>query len=84
MPKILLSEKGRLVDIDIYCKNLENNLKEKKNKNICFIIGTNPKGDIDSMIKYNDDCISLSSFDLNSNIVCAKLCSSFEKCWGIL
>ena len=84
MPKILLSEKGRLVDIDIYCKNLENNLKEKKNKNICFIIGTNPKGDIDSMIKYNDDCISLSSFDLDSNIVCAKLCSSFEKCWGIL
>ena len=84
MPKILLSEKGRLVDIDIYCKNLENNLKEKKNKNICFIIGTNPKGDIDSMIKYNDDCISLSSFDLDSNIVCAKLCSSFEKSWGIL
>ena len=84
MPKILLSEKGRLVDIDIYCKNLENNLKEKKNKNICFIIGTNPKGDIDSMIKYNDDCISLSSFDLDSNIVCAKICSSFEKSWGIL
>ena len=84
MPKILLSEKGRLVDIDIYCKNLENNLKERKNKNICFIIGTNPKGDIDSMIKYNDDCISLSSFDLDSNIVCAKLCSSFEKSWGIL
>ena len=84
MPKILLSEKGRLVDIDIYCKNLENNLKERKNKNICFIIGTNPKGDIDQMIKYNDDCISLSSFDLDSNIVCAKLCSSFEKSWGIL
>ena len=84
MPKILLSEKGRLVDIDIYCKNLENNLKEKKNKNICFIIGTNPKGDIDSMIKYNDDCISLSSFDLDSNIVCAKICSSFEKVWDIL
>ena len=84
IPKILLSEKGRLVDIDIYCKNLENNLKEKNNKNICFIIGTNPKGDIDPMIKYNDDCISLSSFDLDSNIVCAKICSSFEKSWGIL
>ena len=84
VPKILLSEKGRLVDIDTYCKNLEENLKDKKNKDICFIIGTNPKGEIDPMIKYNDDCISLSSFDLDSNIVCAKLCSSFEKSWGIL
>ena len=84
IPKILLSEKGRLVDIDTYCKNLENNIKDKKNKNICFIIGTNPKGDIDPMIKYNDDCISLSSFDLDSNVVCAKICSAFENSWGVL
>ena len=84
IPKILLSEKGRLVDIDTYCKNLENNIKEKKNKNICFIIGTNPKGDIDPMIKYNDDCISLSSFELDSNVVCAKICSAFENSWGVL
>ena len=84
IPKILLSEKGRLVDIDTYCKNLENNIKENKNKNICFIIGTNPKGDIDPMIKYNDDCISLSSFDLDSNVVCAKICSAFENSWGVL
>ena len=84
VPKILLSEKGRLVDIDIYCKNLEENLKSKKNKDICFIIGTNPKGDIDPMIKYNDDCISLSSFDLDSNIICGKICSAFENTWGIL
>jgi rRNA pseudouridine-1189 N-methylase Emg1 (Nep1/Mra1 family) len=26
----------------------------------------------------------LSSFDLDSNIVCAKICSSFEKVWDIL
>ena len=84
IPKILLSEKGRLVDIDTYCKNLENNIKENKNKNICFIIGTNPKGYIDPMIKYNDDCISLSSFDLDSNVVCAKICSAFENSWGVL
>ena len=84
VPKILLSEKGRLVDIDIYCKNLEENLKTKKNKDICFIIGTNPKGDIDPMIKYNDDCISLSSFDLDSNIICGKICSAFENVWGVL
>ena len=84
VPKILLSEKGRLVDIDTYCKNLEENLKDKKNKDICFIIGTNPKGDIDPMIKYNDDCISLSSFDLDSNIVCGKICSAFENTWGVL
>ena len=84
IPKILLSEKGRLVDIDIYCKNLEENLKAKKNKDICFIIGTNPKGDIDPMIKYNDDCISLSSFDLDSNIICGKICSAFENAWGVL
>ena len=84
VPKILLSEKGRLVDIDIYCKNLEENLETKKNKDICFIIGTNPKGDIDPMIKYNDDCISLSSFDLDSNIICGKICSAFENTWGIL
>ena len=84
VPKILLSEKGRLVDIDIYCKNLEENLKTKKNKDICFIIGTNPKGDIDPMIKYNDDCISLSSFDLDSNIICGKICSAFENAWGVL
>ena len=83
IPKILLSEKGRLVDIDTYCKNLDNNLKEKQNKNICFIIGTNPKGDIDPMIKYNDDCISLSSFDLDSNVVCAKICSAYENTWGV-
>ena len=84
VPKILLSEKGRLVDIDIYCKNLEENLKDKKNKDICFIIGTNPKGEIDPMIKYNDDCISLSSFDLDSNIVCGKICSAFENTWDVL
>ena len=84
VPKILLSEKGRLVDIETYCKNLEYNLKEKKNKDICFIIGTNPKGDIDPMIKYNDDCISLSSFELDSNIICAKICTAFENAWEIL
>jgi rRNA small subunit pseudouridine methyltransferase Nep1 len=84
IPKILLSEKGRLVDIDTYCKNMEDNSKTSKNKNICFIIGTNPKGDIDSMVKYNDDCISLSSFDLDSNVVCAKICSAFENTWDIL
>ena len=84
IPKILLSEKGRLVDIDTYCKNMEDNSKTNKNKNICFIIGTNPKGDIDSMVKYNDDCISLSSFDLDSNVVCSKICSAFENTWDIL
>ena len=80
-PKILLSAKGRLIDIDTYCKNLD---LAGGDKNICFIIGTNPKGDIDPLIKYNDDCISLSSFELDSNIVCAKICSSFEKIWDIL
>ena len=84
VPKILLSSKGRLIDIDTYCKNLNSNSEKGKYKNMCFIIGTNPKGDIDPMIKYNDDCISLSSFDLDSNIVCAKLCCSFEKVWDIL
>ena len=87
IPKILLSEKGRLVDIEIYAKNLEENSKDKNNnnnKNICFIIGTNPKGDIDPMIKYNDDCISLSSFDLDSNVVCAKICQAFENTWSVL
>ena len=83
-PKILLSPKGRLIDIDTYCKNLNSNADKEKYKNMCFIIGTNPKGDIDPMIKYNDDCISLSSFDLDSNIVCAKICCSFEKVWDIL
>ena len=82
-PKILLSSKGRLIDIDTYSKNL-NSAGQGKNSNICFIIGANPKGDIDPMIKYNDDCVSLSSFDLDSNIVCAKICSSFEKVWDIL
>lgn len=84
VPKILLSSKGRLIDIDTYCKNLNSNSEKGKYKNMCFIIGTNPKGDIDPMIKYNDDCISLSSFDLDSNIVCAKICDSFEKIWDIL
>ena len=84
IPKILLSPKGRLIDIDTYCKNLNSNADKEKYKNMCFIIGTNPKGDIDPMIKYNDDCISLSSFDLDSNIVCAKICCSFEKVWDIL
>lgn len=81
-PKILLSEKGRLIDIDTYCKNLDKSGGEKNN--LCFIIGTNPKGDIDPSIKYNDDCISLSSFELDSNVVCAKICSSFEKIWDVL
>ena len=84
VPKILLSSKGRLIDIDTYCDNLNSNSEKEKYKNMCFIIGTNPKGDIDPMIKYNDDCISLSSFDLDSNIVCAKICCSFEKVWDIL
>ena len=57
---------------------------DRKTKDICFIIGTNPKGDIDPMIKYNDDCISLSSFDLDSNVVCSKICSAFENTWDIL
>lgn len=84
VPKILLSEKGRLVDICTYCKNIDNNLKNKKSKDICFIIGTNPKGDIDPLIKYNDDCISISSFDLDSNIICAKICSALENIWEVL
>lgn len=81
-PIVLLSSKGRLIDIDTYTKNIEKSLKD--NNNICFIIGANPKGDIDTMIKYNDDCVSLSSFDLDSNIVCSKICTSFEKVWDIL
>ena len=85
-PKILLSAKGRLIDIDTYIKNLDLSIQGEKLKpnNICFIIGTNPKGEIDPLIRYNDDCISLSSFDLDSNVVCAKICSSFEKVWDIL
>ena len=88
IPKILLSEKGRLIDIDTYCRNLNMNLSSNSenmdNTKVCFIIGTNPKGDIDPFIKYNDDCISLSSFDLDSNVVCAKICTSFEKVWDVL
>ena len=81
-PKILLSSKGRLIDIETYCQNL--NTVGEENANICFIIGVNPKTDVDSSIKYHDDLISLSSFDLDSNIVCGKVCSSFEKIWEIL
>ena len=80
--KILLSSKGRLIDIETYCKNLITVGDE--NNNICFIIGANPKGDIDSSIKYYDDLISLSSFDLDSNIVCAKICNSLEKVLDII
>lgn len=82
-PKILITGNGRLIDIDIYSKNLNNIRMENKNS-ICFIISTNPKGDIDPLIKNNDDNISLSSFNLDSNILCAKICSSFEKVWDIL
>ena len=81
-PKILLSEKGRLIDIDSYCKNI--NLLGNVKNNLCFIIETNPKGASAPPIKYNDDCISLSSFDLDSNIICAKICSSFEKIWNVM
>lgn len=79
-PKVLLSEKGRLVDIETYSKKLINN----NYQNLCFIIGTNPKGSIDPFIKYSDDCISISSFELDSNVVCAKICSSFENTFDIL
>ena len=84
IPKILLSEKGRLVDIDIFCKNLNGSYSGKNNNDICFIIGTNPKGNIEDFIKYNDDCIALSSFELDSNVVSAKICDSFENVWNIL
>ena len=59
-PKILLSEEGRLIDIEIYCKIKDMLVNEKKI--LCFIIGTNPKGGVSPPIKYNDDCISLLSF----------------------
>ena len=80
-PKILISNNGRLVDIDSYCENLNKNTKE--NQNICFIINGNSKSNIDNKIKYNDDIISISSYEIPSNIIGAKICTSFENVWEI-
>ena len=81
-PKILISDKGRLVDLDSYCENLNNNLKE--NQSVCFIINGSGKNNIDKYIKYNDDIISISSYEIPSNIIGAKICTSFENIWEIL
>lgn len=80
IPIIFLTEKGRLVDIDSYAESLT----KSDNKNVCVVIGANAKGDINKLIDYANDSVSISSYDLTSSVVCAKICTSFEKIWDIL
>jgi rRNA small subunit pseudouridine methyltransferase Nep1 len=75
-PVITCSEKSRLVDIDEYSSSLN------KGKPVVFVVGCMSQGDVN--IDYNVDSISVSSYPLSAAIVCAKLCTSFEKVWDVL
>ena len=76
-PVVFLSDKGRVIDLDAYTESLG----KAKNKNIAVVIGANGKGDIDNLIDYCDDIVSISSYELTSSVTCAKICTSFEKIW---
>ena len=87
-PKILIdNKKGRLIDIENYCKKIDKNLKI--NNNIVFIINADVN-DLNLNNNYKekdiqiDDIISLSSYNITSNVECAKLCSTFENIWDVL
>ena len=87
-PKIYVdSKKGRLIDIDNYCNNINKNLKI--NNNIVFIINVDVNDiKINEVYKEKDiqfdDIISLSSYNIPSNIECSKICEAFENIWEIL
>lgn len=75
-PIIGTCEKSRLVDLDDFCTSLD------KGKPVVFVVGAMSKGDIN--VDYTDDNVSVSSYPLSAAIVCAKLCTSFEKVWDVL
>lgn len=87
-PKIFVdNKKGRLIDIENYCNNINKNLKI--NNNIVFIINVDVNDiKINEVYKEKDiqydDIISLSSYKIPSNIECSKICEAFEKIWEIL
>lgn len=76
VPIITLSEKGRIIDIDTYVEGFSN-------KQVCFVIGAMNVGDVTSFVDYNDDVVAISSYDLSSLVVCAKVCTAFEGVWDI-
>jgi rRNA small subunit pseudouridine methyltransferase Nep1 len=49
---------------------------------IVFVIGAFSHGKID--VDYIDEEIAVSSYALSGALVCAKVCSAFEKHWGVL
>lgn len=75
-PIIATNEKAKLVNIDDYADSLN------KGNSVAFVIGAMSKGDLD--INYHHEAISVSSYALTAGVVCAKLCSAFEKCWDVL
>ena len=76
-----------MIDIDNYCNNINKNLKI--NNNIVFIINVDVNDiKINEVYKEKDiqfdDIISLSSYNIPSNIECSKICEAFENIWEIL
>jgi len=73
--KIGTSSKGALHDIDEYLKGLPDGP-------VVFVIGAISKGEIEA--DYVDETIAYSSYPLSAALAAAKLCTAFEKHWGIL
>lgn len=76
VPVITLSENARIVDIDTY-------VEEFANKKVCFVVGGMNTGNVNAYVDYNDDSIAISSYELSTWVVCAKVCTAFENIWNI-
>jgi len=69
------SSAARLVDLDGY-------LREKPDGPMVFVLGAISKGEV--AVDYVDETIAFSAYPLSAALACAKLCSAFERRWGIL
>jgi len=49
---------------------------------VCFVIGAFSHGHVNT--NYVDESIAVSAYPLSGALVCAKVCSAFERHWGVL
>ncbi|XP_063905285.1 ribosomal RNA small subunit methyltransferase NEP1 [Zophobas morio] len=49
---------------------------------IAVVVGAMARGSVN--VDYTEDTLSISNYPLSAALTCTKLCSAFEKAWGIL
>eukprot|EP01126_Amoeba_proteus_P000484 TRINITY_DN10138_c0_g1_i6.p1 TRINITY_DN10138_c0_g1~~TRINITY_DN10138_c0_g1_i6.p1 ORF type:complete len:177 (-),score=26.53 TRINITY_DN10138_c0_g1_i6:95-625(-) len=74
--KIGTSSQASLVDLDEFLKT-----KDFQGP-VVFVIGAFSNGTIKA--DYVEETISFSQYPLSGALACAKLCTAFEKFWGVL